>query len=212
MSDTVNSELTRLCSSELGLKTHISEKLKNYHPKTHVFTKEKTTPAAVLIPIFFKNGEAHLLFTKRTEIVEHHKGQISFPGGKREKADKNLRITALRETEEEVGIKQQDVTILGQIDRLVTNTLYRVSSFVGYFDYPYAYSINEDEIDHLIEVPLVHLLDPTMFELKPYTAFGREWMVHYYSYESEIIWGVTGFLLSNFISLLFDEQRKPLLF
>lgn len=208
MNDTMNSDLKTLCSSESGLRSYISEKLANYHPKTHVLTAEKATPAAVLIPLFFKNGEAHLLFTKRTEIVEHHKGQISFPGGKRERGDRNLRTTALRETEEEVGIKPKDITILGQIDRMVTNTLYRVSPFVGSFSYPYPYTINEDEIVHLIEVPLLHLLDPAIFELKPFTAFGREWMVHYYNYKSEIIWGVTGFLLSNFISILFDEQRK----
>jgi hypothetical protein len=80
-----------------------------------------------------------------------------------------------------------------------------VSPYVGYFDYPYPFVISEGEIDRLIEVPLIHLLQPEVSELKPFKKDGHTWMVHYYYYGSDVIWGVTGFLLNNFISLLFEN-------
>src|SRR4030043_2421980 len=76
--------------------------------------------AAVLIPLFKKDGEYYILFTRRTDTVEHHKGQISFPGGRQDKKDKNLLATALREAEEEMGIRKKDARILGELDDVST--------------------------------------------------------------------------------------------
>jgi len=153
-------------------------------------------------------AQAHLLFTKRTETVAHHKGQISFPGGRFDDTDSSLEFTALRETEEEVGIHQNQVEILGRTDRFLTNTYFLVSPYVGFFSYPYPYVVSEAEIDRIIEVPLLHLLQPDIFETKPIKKDGQSWMVHYYHYQSDVIWGVTGFLLSNFLSILFDHNHS----
>jgi len=207
MKNTVSPQIEALCFSEEKLKSFIAEKLLDYQPLTHLFSKKKSVPAAVLIPLFFKEGQAHILFTKRTELVEHHKGQISFPGGRRDDTDVDLEFTALRETEEEVGIRQSHVELLGRTDRFLTNTFFLVSPYVGFFKYPYPFVISEGEIDKLIEVPLLHLLQPDIFEIKPIRKDGHTWMLHYYRYNSEVIWGVTGFLLSNFLSLLFDDSR-----
>ena len=207
MKNIVNPEIEELCYSEEKLKSFILEKLSGYEPVTHLFSKKQSVPAAVLIPLFFKDGQAHLLFTKRTELVEHHKGQISFPGGRKDDTDSDLEYTALRETEEEVGIKQGHVQLLGRTDRFLTNTYFMVSPFVGYFNYPYPFVVSEGEIDRLIEVPLLHLMNPKIFEIKPYKKDEHTWMVHYYYYNSDIIWGVTGFLLSNFLSILFDHTH-----
>ena len=149
-----------------------------------------------------------MLFTKRSEIVEHHKGQISFPGGRMDDTDPSLLFTALRETEEEVGIARDDVQVVGPTDRFLTNTHFMVSPFVGFYSYPYDYTVNPDEIDRLIEVPLRHLLQDDIFEVKSLERNGYTWKLHYYHYKNDVIWGVTGFLLSNFLSIAFNLDRN----
>lgn len=204
----VNREVGAICNSEQKLKSFIRDTLSNYQPLTHLFSKKASIPAAVLIPLFFKDGQAHLLFTKRTEQVAHHKGQISFPGGRFDDTDSSLEFTALRETEEEVGIQKNNIEVLGRTDRFLTNTYFLVSPYVGFFSYPYPYVISEAEIDRIIEVPLLHLLKPDIFETKPIKKNGQSWMVHYYHYQADVIWGVTGFLLSNFLSILFNHNHS----
>ena len=201
-------KILELYQSESKLKEHLSQRLANHQPKKFIYKKTKSRPAAVLIPIFFKENHAHLLFTKRTEYVEHHKGQISFPGGSRDEKDSSLQITALRETEEEVGIKSSHIQIVGQTDMFLTNTHFMVTPFVGFFNYPYAYKINDGEIDQLIEAPLSHFLNEDIFEIKPYKKNGFQWQVHFYRYKDELVWGVTGFLLSNFLSITFGLNRN----
>jgi len=198
----------KLCYSENELKRFIKDKLSARKPRTYAYKKVQSTEAAVLVPIFFKKGQAHILFTRRTELVEHHKGQVSFPGGKRDKTDKDLLTTVLRESEEEVGLQPEDVTIVGQTDIFLTNTHYLVTPYVGFFPFPYNFKISTDEISHLIEVPLLHLLQDNHFEIKPWQRGNETWMVHYYYYKDETIWGVTGFLLSNFLTIVFGLERN----
>ncbi len=197
-----------LCHSEKDLKQHIRSKLNEHKLRRYIYKDAPYTEAAVLIPIFFKEGQAHVLFTRRTEIVEHHKGQVSFPGGKRDETDADLLTTALRESEEEVGLQSDDVTILGQTDVFLTNTHYLVTPYVGFFPYPYDFKISRGEIAHLIETPLLHLLQDRYFEIKPWKKGNETWMVHFYHFNDETIWGVTGFLLSNFLSVVFGLERN----
>lgn len=204
----VRDEIIALCQSEAKFKNHLTQALNKRKLQRFIYKKTESKSAAVLVPIFFKDNQAHLLFTKRTDYVEHHKGQISFPGGRRDPEDSSLKVTALRETEEEVGILGQDISIVGQTDIFLTNTHFLVTPFVGFFNYPYAYKINEDEIDRLIEVPLSHLLKEEIFEVKSYQRNGYTWLVHFYHYGQDIIWGVTGFLLSNFLSVAFQLERN----
>lgn len=124
----------------------IKDRLEHHQHKIHKYTDIPSRDAAVLIPLFFKEDHAHILFTKRTDNVEHHKGQISFPGGMRDAEDKNLLDTAMRESWEEMGIQPKDVTILGKSDTFLTNTNFLVTPYVGYYSYPYEYLINEGEI------------------------------------------------------------------
>lgn len=189
------------------LYKNIRIKLTNRSQKTFQYASVTYRKAAVLIPIFFKEGQAHILFTKRTDKVQHHKGQISFPGGMHDKNDQNLLKTALRETWEEMGIRSDDIHILGSTDKFLTNTNFMVTPFVGYFSYPYDYNINQDEISEVIEIPLQQLLDPKIFEIKRWKRNGIIWDVHFYHFNSDPIWGVTGFLLSNFLTIVFDLNR-----
>ncbi|TFG94192.1 MAG: CoA pyrophosphatase, partial [Calditrichales bacterium] len=136
-----------------------------------------------------------------------HKRQVSFPGGAYEPGDDNLEKTALRETWEEMGIQPDDLTILGQTDNFLTNTYFMVTPFVAHFKHPYPFKINPDEIDAVIEVPIRHLLHPENFSMREWERDGILWNIHYYDYEDETIWGVTGFLLSNFLSIIFGVTR-----
>ncbi len=202
-------EIIQLCSNQQKLINHIKQRLAHHQPQRFLFShKIKGIPAAVLFPLFFKENQPHLLFTKRTDKVEHHKNQISLPGGRQDAEDPNLLQTALRETEEEIGVKARHIQILGQTDLFLTNTHYLITPFVGIIPYPYPFEINADEIRYLIEVPLLHLLDEQNFQMKTVTKEGVNWILHYYFFNNEIIWGVTGFLLSNFFSIVFDLERN----
>lgn len=185
----------------------IQKNLEQRDIKTYQYAQVPFRKAAVIIPIFFKNQEAHLLFTKRTDSVEHHKGQISFPGGMKDNSDKDLRETAIRETWEEMGIEGEDITILGRTDNFLTNTNFMVTPFVGHFPYPYPFTVNEGEIASVLEVPIRDLINPTIFRIEKWKRNGILWDVHFYAYNGENIWGVTGFLLSNFLSIVFGLSR-----
>jgi len=196
-----------LFKDENKLYKFIYQKLSIHQHQTYRYAEVPYKKAAVLIPLFFKNDEPNILFTKRTEFVEKHKGQISFPGGMADDTDKDLQETALRETWEEMGIRTSDVSVLGKTDNFLTNTNFMVTPYVGHFPYPYNYKVNSDEIDRVIEVPLSHLIKPEIFEIKPWIRDGIKWNIHYYQYNGDTIWGVTGFLLSNFLSIVFDLDR-----
>jgi 8-oxo-dGTP pyrophosphatase MutT (NUDIX family) len=201
-------KIKELCFSRPKLENHLVSVLTGRTPKIFKYKEVESVDAAVLIPLFFKDNQAHLLFTKRSKLVEHHKGQISFPGGKKDEEDSGLEITALRETEEEVGIAASSVKIIGQTDCLLTNTHFLVTPFAGFFSYPVEYKPNAEEIDKILEIPLTHFLDDHIFEIKSYKSDGYCWRLHYYYYQDEMIWGVTGFLMSNFLSIVFGINRN----
>jgi 8-oxo-dGTP pyrophosphatase MutT (NUDIX family) len=180
------------------------EAIGRQHPK-RALPLESFTAAAVLIPVFLKNGEPHLLFTKRTSTVRHHKGQISFPGGAMDPGDGSLAATALRETHEEIGVKPADVKLLAELDDMITPTLYRVTPFVGIIPYPYGFEINADETEELIEVPWTHLNDPTHHRVGTKTFANRTYEIHYYDYQHHTIWGVTGHIVRGLLEKLKDR-------
>jgi 8-oxo-dGTP pyrophosphatase MutT (NUDIX family) len=169
-------------------------------------------PAAVLVPIFFKNEEYHLLFTKRTENLRHHPGQISFPGGRQDPTDNSLQETALRESLEEIGLNPNDVTILGELDDMITTSQYRVTPFVCTIPYPYDFTINKTEIDHLIEVPLSKFLDPSICEIRKFPIYKSYSVdVYYYHIGTEPVWGVTGRIVKHFLDIIYpllSNQNK----
>lgn len=172
--------------------------------KKEVISGGGLTPSAVLLPLFRKEGEIYLLFTRRTESVKDHKGQISFPGGTQDEGDEELWVTALRESYEEIGVKSEDVKILGELDDITTITNYCISPFVGVIPYPYEFVVNKAEIAELIEVPISALLDPKIFtEEKAYIYQGRLYPVYYFNYGKTVIWGATAKILKQFLELIF---------
>ena len=162
--------------------------------------------AAVLFPLFQKDGECHLLFTKRSDQVKYHKGEISFPGGMVDEDDSELEKTALREAFEEIGLKEQDVQIIGVLDDIVTTTEFIVTPIVGFFPYPYPFLVSEVEIAELIEVPLASLLNEDSFSERRIFRDGQNEMVFAYQYGRHIIWGATARILKQFLDLILSPR------
>jgi len=158
--------------------------------------------AAVLVPLFQKDGDCHLLFTKRSDQVKYHKGEISFPGGVVDEEDSELVSTALREAHEEIGLRESDVQIIGVLDDIVTITEFIVTPIVGLFPYPYPFKISEVEIAELIEVPLSFLLDDNCYSEKEIFRDGQKEVVYTYQYGKHIIWGATARILKQFLDLI----------
>ncbi len=160
--------------------------------------------AAVLLPLYEAAGETHVLFTVRSELVEHHKGQISFPGGAFDPADRDLEHTAVRETWEEIGVAMDHVEILGQLDEMVTISDFLVRPFVGRITQagPYPFAPAEVEVAEILEVPLPHLQDEANLEVEPRIYQGREIIAWSYHWRDHLIWGATARILKQFLDLL----------
>lgn len=156
--------------------------------------------AAVLVPLYVRDGALRILFTRRTETVEHHRGQISFPGGVEEETDETAFATAVRETEEELGIAPGDVHLLGALSPLTTITDFFVEPFVGAIPYPHVLKPAEAEIAEVIDAPLAALLDPKALETK--VLPGREEPTLFYHYGEHVIWGATARMLRELLEAL----------
>ena len=184
------------------------------HELEHILSqreKRKLDPdglviAAVLCPIFIKDGEPHILLTKRTDMVEHHKGEVSFPGGKLDNTDPDLLHCALRETSEEVGIDPQDVHVIGELDDFYTvATNFLVVPFVGTIPYPYKFQLSAREIDEVLGVPMEVFFDPARRRTEIWDVWGQKTKVIFYDWHEYIIWGATARILKHFIDLLGDS-------
>jgi 8-oxo-dGTP pyrophosphatase MutT (NUDIX family) len=171
------------------------------HEKSNVVANTEIL-AAVLIPVFLKNDEYHLLFTKRTDLVKTHKGEICFPGGHYEPEDITMLATALRETNEEVGIPTRDIQVAGELDSTINaSSGYIITSYVGFIPYPHTLKLEEREIVEALEVPISFLLDPANLREEMWNRNGREFLVQFYNYQERIIWGATGRILKIFLPI-----------
>jgi 8-oxo-dGTP pyrophosphatase MutT (NUDIX family) len=162
--------------------------------------REGLRRAGVLVPLFVRDAKLWVLLTRRTESVEHHRGQISFPGGGEEEGDENLYAAALRETEEELAISTDDVIPLGPLSPIVTVTNFYVEPYVAAVPQPYVWRPAEAEIAEVIEAPLATLMDPAILEQKPMP--GREGTILFYHFGKHVIWGATARILSELLAAL----------
>jgi 8-oxo-dGTP pyrophosphatase MutT (NUDIX family) len=185
----------------------VETKLRNYHPQ-HI-QGEGVKNSAVMILFINKQNIPHLIFTKRTEWVETHKGQISFPGGMRDAVDVDLFQTARRETFEEIGIRPEQIQLLGQLDDFYTVTNFIISPFVGFLANDFLYQINEREVAKVLEVPLSLFLRSDRFEVKKWPYQNKLYDVYFYHYQQEVIWGATAFILNRFIDRVFQYNPAP---
>ena len=188
-----------IVSVEKKLRQALSQRQKFY------ISDPRRIPSAVLIPLYKKEGEYHILFIQRTDRVKDHKGQISFPGGAYEEDDDNLRQTALREAAEEVGLAAEDVEVLGELDDLRTiGSNYVISPFVARMPWPYQLKVDEWETEEVIEVPISVLLDKSNISQDKTILDGKEIDQYYYHYQDKVIWGATARILNQFLGILAD--------
>lgn len=158
--------------------------------------------AAVLIPIFCNDGEYHILFTKRSDRVMHHKGQISFPGGGRSQGDANLRDTALRESWEEIGLKARDAEVVGELDDTPTTTSnFNIAPFVAFIPYPYKFILSPYEIGEVFSVPISALLRKAKRKKERYSFGGQVFVGYSYEYEGRLIWGATAKIVQQLLQV-----------
>ncbi|MFH1087684.1 MAG: CoA pyrophosphatase [Chloroflexota bacterium] len=172
-------------------------------------TDKRLLPAAVLVPLFLQEGDWRVVLTQRSQKVLHHKGQVSFPGGRRSAPERDLLSTALRESREEIGLKTEDVEILGQLDDIRTQTGFVVTPFVGVIPYPYAFKMQRHEIDEIFSAPLSSLVERDNFQVDYNLRIASEdsgpgdILGFFYHYQGKIIWGATARILTFFLQLLY---------
>lgn len=180
----------------------VEQALVDYTPRK--IDHPTASPAAVLVLIHARSGEPHVIFTERTNHVEHHKGQMSFPGGACDSMDDGCEQTALRETFEEIGVNQEHVRIVGRLDDMITVSNFRVTPIVAFLEHEmaYPYTINDHEVARIVEVPLTYLLEDSNMQLEVREHQGREVLVPAFTYDGHRIWGATARMLHQLLELL----------
>jgi 8-oxo-dGTP pyrophosphatase MutT (NUDIX family) len=160
--------------------------------------------AAVLIPLARLKDEWHLLLTRRTDTVEHHKGQVSFPGGGCELDDNTPEDTALREAYEEIGLIPADVRLLGRMNDVITISQFQVSPVVGLVRWPYPFALESEEVARVFTIPLSWLAERKNWDEKPFSLDGRPIpfpVVTYHPYDGETLWGITARMTLNLLKV-----------
>jgi 8-oxo-dGTP pyrophosphatase MutT (NUDIX family) len=161
------------------------------------------TPAAVLVPIILREGGATVLLTRRTDHLHHHPGQVSFPGGRVEPHDTSPVDTALRETEEEIGLVREKVELLGSLPQYRTGTGFDVTPVVGLVSPPLNLALDAFEVAEAFEVPLAFLLDDANHRLHSTEVRGVRREYYAMPYGDYFIWGATAGMLVSLHRFLF---------
>lgn len=173
-----------------------------------ILDNPRARSAAVLMPLWEDQGKAQVVFTKRTESLPTHAGQISFPGGASDPDDPDLAFTALRETCEEIGVCLDSARVLAQLDQVVTVTNFLITPFVGVLEPGIQFQTNPEEVERLVVVPLAKVLDRNSYKLTQVTWQGMEFQHEALSHNGDIIWGATARILLNLLDRLGDSASE----
>ena len=157
--------------------------------------------AAVLVPLVYDKQEWYLLYTRRTERVDSHKGQVSFPGGACDEGETTPEQTALRETEEEVGIPPGRVRVLGRLNPMITITRFRVTPVVGVIPWPLVFRVENAEVARVFTIPLGWLADSRNRWEFPLPGRKRA-IIAYHPFDGELLWGATARMTVDFLNIL----------
>ena len=187
----------------------LRERLRRAPPAFSVFGDDGTegreaasTAAAVLIPVIAHPQALTVLFTQRTPHLRSHSGQVSFPGGRAEPGDASAEFTALRETEEEIGLRRSAVEVLARLPDYRTRTGYRVTPVVGLLTPPVAFTPDPNEVAEIFEVPLAFLLDERNRQRRTREFQGQQVGYYVFEYGERVIWGATAGILVNLNRML----------
>jgi len=158
--------------------------------------------AAVLIPIWKEDESLSFLLTLRTKKVQTHKGQISFPGGMRNSTEEPLVQTALRETQEEIGISDNQIRILGQFDEYLSTTKLIVTPFVGRIEPPLVIQKNPEEVEEVIKVPFSLFQKPELLRTEIRQRLNERVKVYHYDFQGLDVWGLTAQIIRDFLKVI----------
>jgi 8-oxo-dGTP pyrophosphatase MutT (NUDIX family) len=165
--------------------------------------------AAVLLPVILRDRDGHtLLFTRRTDSLARHSGQVSFPGGRSEANDLTPVETALRETFEETGIAPSFVTVAGYLDRYLTGTGFDIQPVVGLLADGFALAPDPREVAEIFEVPLAFLCDPSNRRRESRKVGGRQRSFYAFTYQQHEIWGATAAIVVSLVQHLDDISES----
>jgi len=153
--------------------------------------------AAVLLLLVEREQGLHIVLTERALHLRHHPGQISFPGGKHEQFDASLQQTALRETDEEIGISPELIEVIGQLAPLTTTSGFQVFPFVAFADPSFTLNIDTQEVSTVFELPFRFLLDNNNIYRQHLIANKRRHFTYCIAYQNHLIWGATAQMLKN---------------
>lgn len=185
--DEIRAKLEEYCRSQEG-----------YVPPT------ASRKASVLIPLFWEGGEWHVLYTRRSEDLKDHKGQVSFPGGAIGSEDRNVYRAALREAFEEIGLKPEDVKILGRLKNYWTISDFIISPIIARINWPFDVVINHEEVSRVFSIPISFLADRHNLEIRPITLPNgvSNRMFSFKPYDGEIVWGITARITVRLLKVL----------
>ncbi|MDG2365988.1 MAG: CoA pyrophosphatase [Candidatus Marinimicrobia bacterium] len=187
-----------------GTSAHLITKVQSKIEFNFPESSKDAKKASVLILLFPDSNNIHFFLTQRTLSVEHHKGQISLPGGTCEKNEKTIN-TALRETEEEIGVDKNEVEIIGELTPFFTPTSgFIVHPFIGWCNRRPKTNKQTDEVHALFSASLSQLLNDQILELENWNLRGYEAKVPFYNFDGHKVWGVTAAILSEFKLILND--------
>ena len=165
---------------------------------------ESYKAAAVLVPLQETDAGERLVLTRRAAHLNHHQGQIAFPGGKIDPEDAGPLAAALRESQEEIGINPADVRVLGQLDQVTAAYSFLITPFVGIIPHPYSFVVNRDETDEVFTVPVADLLHQARFEIEPRPQNSpRRDPIYHFHYDGRDIWGATARIVKQFLEIAY---------
>ncbi|MDC8831018.1 CoA pyrophosphatase [Alteromonas gilva] len=170
--------------------------------------RETGRAAAVLVPLLNYTDGLRVLFTQRASHLTHHPGQVSFPGGKVERHDRNLTETALREAWEEVGLPREQCQIVGSLPPHHTLTGFHITAVVAIVEPAFSLNIDPNEVHDTFEVPLSFLLNPDNHLIESVQRGNLAHPVHFILWQERMIWGATAALISQLASI-FHDTRQP---
>ncbi len=197
---------SRLRNPLPGNEAHLTMMVKWKSNYIKNIPKKKSIPAAVMILLHYRSKNWHFFLTERTQEVRHHKGQISFPGGIKEKYE-SLPNTAIRETEEEIGINGSDIKLIGSLTPLhVLNSNFLISPYIGYLEVCPTLKVQKKEVENVFSIPIKKLILDKNQKVKNQKINGKKAVVPYFHLNDQIVWGATSAILSELKILIKDTK------
>ena len=193
-------KLTKKMNGELpGITSHETMMVK---PRYKSIEKKTSIPAAVLILLYPIKNKWHFFLTKRTNTVEHHKGQISLPGGMLEKGESH-KEAAIRETFEELGVQSEDINIIGPLTPLyIPISNFKIFPFVGWIKSNPELNIQSKEVSKVFSPSIFSLMDPQTKKIKDSILLGQKVKIPFFNLKNEVVWGATSMIISEFKNIL----------